>query len=131
MSHSTLRGRTVARSGSVLAAVVLWTANPCGTASAFAVDPVPTFSSHVRPLLEAKCVRCHGASKKGGGLDCRTRESLLKGGVTGPAFVPGKSGKSLMVDLVRFNEMPPKKEQPRVTPEEQTLLKTWIDAGAP
>lgn len=99
--------------------------------SANVAMPSPSFESHIRPLMEAKCVRCHGATKKGGGLDCRTREALLKGGVTGPAFVPGKSGKSLMFDLVRFNEMPPKKEQPRVTPEEQTLLKSWIDAGAP
>lgn len=131
MSHSTPGGWTIASSGCVLAAVVLWTGDPHGTASVHAADPAPTFASHIRPLLEAKCVRCHGATKKGGGLDCRTREALLKGGVTGPAYVAGKSGQSLMFDLVRFNEMPPKKEQPRVTPEEQTLLKSWIDAGAP
>jgi hypothetical protein len=34
----------------------------------------------------------------------------------------------LLIELIHFNEMPPKKEMPRVTKEELELLRKWIDA---
>jgi len=92
--------------------------------------PQVDFARDVLPMLEAKCNRCHGARQRKGGVDLRTREAMLKGGVSGPALVPGDSGKSLIVELVHFNEMPPKKNKTRVTPEELKQLKAWIDAGA-
>ena len=55
---------------------------------------------------------------------------LLAGGVSGPALVPGKPEKSLLVDLVDFGEMPPKKAQPRVSKEELKTIAAWIAAGA-
>jgi hypothetical protein len=90
----------------------------------------PDFSEQILPLLSEKCIRCHGEKQKGGQLDMRTVESMLKGGVSGSAFKPGNSEKSLMIELIHFKEMPPKKDRgPRVTPEELLLLKAWIDAG--
>jgi mono/diheme cytochrome c family protein len=93
--------------------------------------PQVEFARDVLPMLEAKCNRCHGARQRKGGVDLRNREAMLKGGVSGPALVPGDSGKSLIVELIHFNEMPPKKNKNRVTPEELKQLKAWIDAGAP
>ena len=55
-------------------------------------------------------------------------ESMLTGGVTGPAIQPGNAQKSLLIELIHFNEMPPKKETPRIKKEELELLRTWIDA---
>src|SRR5262249_37709161 len=93
--------------------------------------PAVDFDKDVRPVLEAKCVRCHGEKSQKGKLDVRTKAAMLKGGVTGPAIVPGNSEKSLLVELIDFNEMPPKKDGKRVTEAELKLLKAWIDAGAP
>src|SRR5271166_5393292 len=93
--------------------------------------PQVDFARDVLPMLEAKCNRCHGGRQRKGGVDLRSREAMLKGGVSGPALVPGDSEKSLIVELAHFNEMPPKKNRSRVTPEELKLLKAWIDAGAP
>jgi hypothetical protein len=89
------------------------------------------FKSDVLPILEAKCLDCHGAKKKDGKLDLRTRDSMLKGGNTGAAIEPGKPDKSLLIELIHFNEMPPKKTKPRVTADEMKVLKAWIEAGAP
>jgi hypothetical protein len=99
---------------------------------AFAGDaPMVGFQKHVLPILSKKCIRCHGEKRRGGKLDMRSLKALLKGGVSGPAIVPGKSDKSLMIELIHFNEMPPKKDRgPRVSPKEFELLKSWIDAGA-
>jgi len=91
----------------------------------------PDFQREVVPILEAKCNRCHGARKRDGKLDLRSREAMLKGGSSGPAIVPGDAGKSLMIELVHYNEMPPKRDKNRVTDAELKLLKAWVDGGAP
>jgi uncharacterized membrane protein len=121
--------RFVATTAAVLAGLFLAGADapPKPGPPAVAVD----FDKDVRPVLEAKCVRCHGEKSKKGKLDVRTRAAMLKGGVTGPAIVPGNAEKSLLVELIDFNEMPPKKDGQRVTEAELKLLKAWIDAGAP
>ena len=53
-------------------------------------------SSAVDPLaiLRKECVSCHTESKRKGGFLIDSRESLLEGGDTGPAIVPGKAGES-------------------------------------
>ena len=89
---------------------------------------VPDFKKDVQPILEAKCIRCHGEKRRDGKLDLRTVESMLTGGVTGPALQPGNSKKSLLIELIHFNEMPPKKQTPRIEKEELELLRKWIDA---
>jgi hypothetical protein len=100
--------------------------------SALAEDAPPVrFEKQVLPILTEKCTRCHGERQRGGQLDMRSLPALLEGGVSGPALVRGKSDKSLMIELIHFKEMPPRKDRgPRVTPEELELLKAWIDAGA-
>lgn len=90
----------------------------------------PAFEKDVLPILEAKCNRCHGGRSRGGQLDLRTLNALMKGGVTGPAVKRGDSKKSLMIELMHYNEMPPKKEKQRVTKEELDLMRKWVDAGA-
>lgn len=90
----------------------------------------------VLPILLLRCTACHGRNKQEGELDLRTRASILKGGKTGPAMVPGKPLESLLVKRVAAEEMPPHKRliEAAVKPMEQDELekiKTWIAAGAP
>src|SRR5712672_1684689 len=59
------------------------------------------FAKEVKPLLEASCIKCHGRGKDKGGLRIDTRETLLKGGDSGVAVVPGKSAESLLISLVQ------------------------------
>lgn len=100
-----------------------------GTASADEKrDAAPDFQRDVLPIFEAKCLRCHGEKKRDGKLDMRTLDALLKGGVTSPAIKRGNAQKSLLIELLHYNEMPPKKETPRVTKEELELLRKWINA---
>lgn len=91
-------------------------------------DAVSDFERDVLPIFEVKCLRCHGAKKRDAKLDMRTMDALLKGGVTSPAIRPGNAQKSLLIELLHYNEMPPKKESPRVTKEELALLRKWINA---
>jgi hypothetical protein len=92
-----------------------------------AATPAPSFAERVGPLLQARCVRCHGGTRARGGLDLSRRDGLLAGGTRGPAIVPGKAQRSLLFEMVREHKMPPR--QP-LADEEVDLLRRWIDAGA-
>src|SRR5262245_40597344 len=71
------------------------------------------FESKIRPVLVEKCYQCHAANtKQRGGLRLDTRDSVLKGGDTGPVLVPGKPNDSLLIKALRHQEpkMPPKEK---------------------
>ncbi|WP_395744722.1 c-type cytochrome domain-containing protein [Prosthecobacter sp.] len=94
-----------------------------------AADPAPPdFKKDVLPVFEEKCIRCHGAKRKGGKLDMRTLEAMLEGGDTGPALKPGNAKKSLLIELIHYKEMPPKKDASYVTPAELEMLRLWINS---
>lgn len=98
------------------------------SSQAIAQDAI-SFEREVRPLLKAHCFECHGeGAKLKGGLDLRLRRLLVEGGDSGPALVPGKSDKSLIVEQVRSQQMPPGKR--KLTTDEIAVLAKWIDAGA-
>lgn len=85
----------------------------------------------VQSVLHERCHSCHNARLLQGGLSLQTLTDVLKGGVSGPALVPGSSRESLLfqrVSGVREPRMPFRKEP--LTPQELALLRRWIDQGA-
>ena len=106
-----------------------------------AVSAAPEAESDVTerdilPIIQAGCLACHGKSKKEAGLDLRTRESMLAGGTSGPAIVPGKPEESLMIKRLEAREMPPLRQIHEAsvkspTATQVTTLKSWIAAEAP
>ncbi len=97
----------------------------------------PEVTQHdVIPLVLLRCAPCHGARKQEGELDLRTRASMLRGGKTGPVFVPGKPEESLILKRLRAEEMPPRKRLIEVSvkpmeSDEIAKLSQWIALGAP
>ena len=90
------------------------------------------FDSAVSGILEKHCVECHGGESKEAGFDMTTREGLLRGGDWGPGIVPGNSGRSSLMFLVRHEEEPHMPEdKPKLPDEDIARLAAWIDAGAP
>jgi hypothetical protein len=83
-------------------------------------------------ILKQKCLQCHGESVQMSGLDLRTPESMLKGGASGPAVVPGNAEASLIYRRVAGLEKPamPLAPLPPLTSQEVEIIKTWIDRGA-
>jgi mono/diheme cytochrome c family protein len=79
----------------------------------------------VRRILDARCVKCHGAGKLEGGLDLRRDLTMLEGGDSGPAVVPGKPDESLLVQRVESGEMPPGKKG-QLDNEERALIRRWV-----
>ena len=91
------------------------------------------FSRDIKPIFEKSCVQCHGHGRAKGGFQIDTRQTLLAGGDSGPAIVPGKSAESLIIELVMGfdpdNVMP--KKGTKLTREQIALMRAWIDQGAP
>ncbi len=95
------------------------------------------FEKKIRPVLVESCYECHSASAKKlkGGLYLDTAESLLKGGDSGPAIVPGKPEKSLLLITMRHEDkdpdmaMPPKKD--KLSDAVLADFAQWIKMGAP
>ena len=97
--------------------------------SALSQDSKPlTFESDVLPVLKTNCVMCHGEGQPQAGLDLRSRDSLLKGGKSGRAIVPGSSDQSLLIGKVSSKSMPP--GEVKLTEKEVGLIRLWIDKGA-
>ena len=90
----------------------------------------------VIPILLLRCTACHGTRRKEGGLDLRTRESILKGGKSGPAVVAGKPKDSRLIQRILKEEMPPRRQLVSVsvkpmTESERKTIEAWIRAGLP
>lgn len=94
-------------------------------------DAPPNFEEHVLPILREYCISCHRGSRARNGLKLKSLESILEGGSSGPAVVPGDSGSSLLY-LVAAHErepfMPPDEE--RMEQGILDVLRDWIDGGA-
>lgn len=90
------------------------------------------FGKDIKPILEASCIKCHGRGRDKGHFRIDSRETMLKGGESGAAVIPGKSEESLIVELVSGldpdNVMP--KKGSKLTKEQVSLLRGWIDQGA-
>jgi mono/diheme cytochrome c family protein len=99
-------------------------------APAPATKSAPRFEQHVRPILKAHCFECHGeAAKLKGDLDVRLRRSLVAGGESGAAVLPGKPADSLLYQRIASHQMPPGKV--KLSAEEVAVVRDWIAAGPP
>ncbi len=90
---------------------------------------VVSFEEHVRPILKAHCLECHGEGKEiEGGLDLRLRRSIHSGGDSGPGFVEGAPDESPLLERALSEDMPP--GDTKLTAVEVETIRGWIEAGA-
>ena len=97
-------------------------------------DQLAFFEKKIRPVLAAKCYKCHSAEseKVKGGLLLDTREGIRMGGATGHAVEPGDIKGSLLIAAIRGEKkdllMPPKE---KLSAEVIADFEKWIRMGAP
>src|SRR5713226_1919793 len=88
----------------------------------------PTFQHDVLPLVEQRCIACHGGGKQiMVGLDLRTLAGVMAGSANGPVLVPGNPESSRLWMMVRDDKMP--MGGPPLATEEKQLLREWIEKG--
>ncbi len=114
-----------------LAACLLLTVVCSARADETPTDDAAKFVEDVQPLLEAKCLSCHGPEKPEGNLRLDSWAGVKAGGDRGAAIVPGDIEKSLLVTAISFRDpdfqMPPKQ---KLSDKEINTLTQWIKAGA-
>ena len=90
------------------------------------------FVKQVAPLLEKRCLACHGAAVQTHGLRLDRRADALAGGYSGKVILPGNAEGSRLIRLVSGREkivMPP--AGPPLSAAEVATLRAWIDGSAP
>lgn len=103
---------------------LFWTARPV-------VANEILFEDAARPILEAKCFKCHGEDrvKRKAELDLRDVASIVRGGESGTALVSGNANDSLLWQMIEGGDMPPEGSAP-LTDSELATIKSWITSGA-
>lgn len=101
---------------------------------AAAAEPVD-FGREVWPILERRCVGCHGPEKQKAKLRLDSPAAIREGANGEPILRPGHARTSALHQRVTLpadhvDVMPPDGHGPALTPAEQALLGRWIDAGA-
>ncbi len=120
----------------LLAALFALTVHAATSAEELSTEPIPAdaefFEKQIRPLLIARCTKCHGDMlEPKGGLSLTSRDAILAGGESGPAAVSGKPAESLLIGAIHYDglEMPP--EGDRLEPLEIAALERWVELGLP
>ena len=90
------------------------------------------FEKQVRPILAARCHKCHGPEKQESDLRLDSAVSARRGGLYGAAVVPGKPDESLLISATSYRnedlQMPPVGPLPA---DEVAVLRRWVEIGAP
>jgi mono/diheme cytochrome c family protein len=88
-----------------------------------------SFANDVMPILQSRCLNCHGGERVEAGLNMGSYEEILAGSENGTVIVPGDAANSLLVELVTNQKMP--KRGPKLTPPQMQLITDWVNSGAP
>jgi hypothetical protein len=91
------------------------------------------FDQEVWPILEAKCVTCHGPEDQFNDLRLDSKAAILKGGKNGKVVTPGDPAKSSLYVRVSLPpddlDIMPAEGDP-LTAAQIDTLKRWIAGGA-
>lgn len=113
-------------SGFVIAVVVV-------LFSFFSTEKQIDFNVDVKPILNKKCISCHGGVKQQGGFSVLFRDEALAATKSGkPAIIPGHPEDSEFIRRIRSNDpeerMPYK--HPALDESEIDILSDWVKQGA-
>ena len=111
-----------------LIATIMISLLPVGASAGEGVD----FRREVKPILVARCFKCHSQLEAESELRLDSISRMLTGGVRGPAIIKGDSKSSLLIKVLRGEEedlmMP--SEGPALPAAQIAIIARWIDEGA-
>jgi len=117
------------------AALLMITAH-CGLAQQADPKGAAFFEEHVAPILCGHCTSCHNEQMQASELSFFTRKEVLEGGDRGPAVVPFKPERSILIHavtrdggLMQFPVMMP--PGPKLPDRDIDTLTQWVKLGAP
>lgn len=90
-----------------------------------------SFERDVAPILVKRCIECHDAKQKKGGLDLTSFKTLTQGGDSGAVVKHGDASASYLIEKVLDGDMPPavKGVSQTLPDSELKLLTNWVNEG--
>ncbi|MGE0126481.1 MAG: DUF1553 domain-containing protein [Blastocatellales bacterium] len=90
------------------------------------------FKSQIEPIFARSCYQCHGEKKAMGQLRLDNQPSVMKGGISGAALIPGDSRRSLLMKRIlgEGNEARMPMGGDPLKPAEIAMIRRWINQGA-
>ena len=95
---------------------------------AVAAGATVSFANEILPIIQSRCINCHGGDKTEEGLSMNTHAEIMAGSENGAILVPGDAASSLIIEMVASGDMP--KRGPKLTPPQIQLIADWINQGA-
>lgn len=100
------------------------------------VDPATietvSFAKHIKPIVDKRCLSCHGPRAKGGYM-MRTYDEMMNTGDNTPVITPGDAANSILAQMLRGVKTPAGGQMPPSRPLSQPqieLWEKWINQGA-
>lgn len=87
-----------------------------------------SFTNDILPVLQNRCLNCHGGNRTEEGLVLLSYADVLKGSDNGLIVTPGNADTSLLVEVLVNQDMP--KRGPKLTPDQVQLFIDWVNQGA-
>lgn len=87
------------------------------------------FESDVRPILSAKCGKCHSETARKADLDLSSVNGLRRGGESGEPGIAESLDASMLWLMIDGGGMPPE-DEPQLNEQELELIRRWIESGA-
>ncbi|MEW6051464.1 MAG: Calx-beta domain-containing protein [Candidatus Zixiibacteriota bacterium] len=105
-----------------------------GTCTIAASDFVGvSFTTDIKPLLDSRCLSCHGLQSPQSNFRVISYSDVLTSGLRAPNVIPGNGQGSRLYygttsSSVDIDQMP--KDGPYLSTQQQQSIKDWIDQGA-
>ena len=87
-----------------------------------------SFTNDVLPILQSRCVNCHGGDRTEEGLSLNSYTGVINGSENGAVVTPGDASNSLLAELISTQKM--SKRGPKLTPPQVQVIIDWINQGA-
>jgi Protein of unknown function (DUF1549)/Protein of unknown function (DUF1553)/Planctomycete cytochrome C len=89
------------------------------------------YQQQVHTILAARCLACHSAERRSGGLSLASYADALEGGRSGAAIRPGNGAASLLMERITGHVAPAMPlDRPALSAREIETIRIWIDEGA-
>lgn len=92
-----------------------------------------SFNNDIKPIINKKCISCHGGVKKTAGFSLLFHEEALANTDEGsPAIIPGNPKESRLIQRLHETDLELRMpfEKPALSKKEISLFTRWIDQGA-
>ncbi len=102
-----------------------------GHAQTATPDQAEFFEKKIRPLLAAKCQKCHSADAQVAGLDMSSAAGFARGGESGALINKDKPEESRLLKVISYDENPKMPPTGKLKNDEIEAITAWVKMGAP